>query len=151
MNLPERVLWRALRKLDLHVRRQAPIGRYIADFACHEIGVVIEVDGYPHTLPERQQRDRFRDDWLRTQGYRVLRFRDRQVLENLDDVMTVIHEALPPRWGKGRVGGGRAEGSQKAWEALTLPPVSVLHGTASTPTQPSPIEGEGALHSEPSS
>jgi very-short-patch-repair endonuclease len=150
MNLPERVLWRVLRKLDLHVRRQAPIGRYIADFTCHEVGLVIEVDGYPHTLSERQQRDLVRDDWLRSQGYRVLRFRDQQVLENLDDVMEVISESLPPRWGRGRDGGGRAEGSERVLEALT-PSESVLQGAASTPTQPSPLEEEGALYAERSS
>lgn len=95
MNLPEKVLWKVLRKLDLHVRRQAPIGRYIADFVCHEIGLVIEIDGYPHTFAERRERDLIRDDWLRSQGYRVLRFGNQQVLDQLDVVMEAIHQALP--------------------------------------------------------
>jgi very-short-patch-repair endonuclease len=120
MTLPEKALWRALRRLHLHVRRPAPIGRYVADFAVHEARLVIEIDGGRHDLPEAQLHDAIRDDWLRSQGYRVLRFRNQQVLDDVDGAASgVTMEAVPP-------------------------PAPFRERPAATPTQPSPIEGEGA-------
>jgi very-short-patch-repair endonuclease len=148
MTFAEKALSRALRKTDLHVRRQAPIGRYVVDFAIHDAGLVIEVDGGWHDLPDAQLRDLERDAWLESQGYRVLRFSNQQVLDDLDSVIDPI-PTLPPRWGKGRDGGASAVLSGFAHEAAP-PPVLDLQPTARTPTQPSPIEGEGALHPEPS-
>ena len=87
MTLPEKVLWKALRKMGLHVRRQAPIGRYVADFAVHGAGLVIEVDGGWHDFPNAQLRDVQRDVWLESQGYRVLRFRNQQVLDDVEAVV----------------------------------------------------------------
>jgi very-short-patch-repair endonuclease len=154
MTLPETVLWRSLRTLRLHVRRQVPIGRFIADFVVHAAGLVIEVDGGWHDLDGAQLQDAIRDDWLRSQGYRVLRFRNQQVLDDVDGVVEAIRATLPPRWGKGRDGGGGSDISGKAMEAVRppaprTPPAIVLKPSASTPTQPSPIEGEGAPCSEP--
>jgi very-short-patch-repair endonuclease len=142
MTLPEKALWRVLQRLGLHVRRQAPIGRYIADFVIHQAGLVIEVDGGRHDLPEEQLHDAIRDDWLKSQGYRVLRFRNQQVLDDVDGVVEAILASLPPRWGKGRVGGGGSAASAKTMEAVP-PRAPVRKPTATTPTQPSPIEGEG--------
>jgi very-short-patch-repair endonuclease len=76
MTASERKLWAALRKLDLGIRRQAPIGRYIADFIHHGSALIIEIDGARHDLPEAQLHDLERDAWLNSQGYRVLRIRD---------------------------------------------------------------------------
>jgi very-short-patch-repair endonuclease len=143
MTLPEQVLWKALRKTGLHVRRQVPIGRYVADFAVHEAGLVIEVDGGWHDEPEAQLRDVERDAWLATQGYRVLRVRNQQVLEDMEGVVDAILKSLPPRWGKGGVGGADKPSKRRAQEAA--PPVLNLQPTARTPTQPSPIEGEGVV------
>jgi very-short-patch-repair endonuclease len=78
MTASEKSLWEALRALKLHIRRQVPMGRYIADFAHHASGLVIEVDGARHDLPEEQLHDAERDAWFRTQGYRTLRIRDRE-------------------------------------------------------------------------
>ena len=148
MTVPERKLWTALRKLGLPVRRQAPIGRYIVDFAIHSASLVIEVDGGRHDLPEAQLHDAVRDAWLRSQGYQILRFRNEQALNDPDGVVQMILETLPPRWGKGRDGGGHAEGSEKALEAATPlapnPQTSCPHPLP----YPSPIEGEGTLHAE---
>lgn len=73
----ERRLWGELREFrrqyGIHVRRQAPVGPYVADFAVHAHRLIIEVDGEHHFTPEGLRRDRIRDDWLATQGYRVLR------------------------------------------------------------------------------
>ena len=86
MTVSERKLWQALRKLDIHIRRQAPIGRYIADFAQHAARLVIKVDGARHELPEEQLYDHQRDEWLRSQGYRVVRIRDQEIFEDVDAV-----------------------------------------------------------------
>ena len=73
--MPEKVLWKALRKPDLGFRRQVPIGRYIVDFVHLRGRLVVELDGGWHDLPEAELHDALRDAWLNTQGYRVIRFR----------------------------------------------------------------------------
>ena len=139
---PEQALWKALRQTGLHVRRQAPIGRYVVDFAIHEARLVIEVDGGWHDEPETQLRDVERSAWLETQGYRVLRFRNQQVLDDLGGTVDAILNSLPPRWGKGGVGGAGTRLKRRVLEAAA-PPVLDLQPIARTPTQPSAIEGEG--------
>jgi very-short-patch-repair endonuclease len=86
MTVSEKKLWSALKKLDLGFRRQAPIGRYIADFAKHSAKLVVEVDGPSHDLAEDQLYDHERDEWLRSQGYRVVRVSDREVYADADAV-----------------------------------------------------------------
>jgi len=86
MTASEKNLWSALKKLDLGFRRQAPIGRYIADFAKHSAKLIIEVDGARHDLPEEQLYDHVRDEWLRSQGYRVIRVSDGEAYADPDAV-----------------------------------------------------------------
>ena len=91
----ERLLWRHLRAKQiegLKFRRQEPIGKYIVDFACHEKRIVIEVDGGQHSIDEA--RDKERDEWLKEQGYRVLRFWNNEVLTNTEGVLEVIRSML---------------------------------------------------------
>ncbi len=95
----ERQLWSLLshRGMDgFHFRRQVPIGAYIADFACHHAKLIIEVDGGQHDLdaPAEIARTRF----LESEGYRVIRFWNNEVLGNLEGVHMVINDALlgPP-------------------------------------------------------
>ena len=106
----EQRLWQALRPLKLNIRRQAPIGPYVADFVNHTAKLVIEVDGYYHSLPERQATDAERDAWLTRQGYRVLRVSDHDVDQNLSKVIDRItaelsppSPTLPPSRGKGEI------------------------------------------------
>jgi very-short-patch-repair endonuclease len=77
MTLGEQKLWRDLkdfcRLYGIHVRRQAPIGAYIADFAIHEHKLIIEVDGHFHIEGEGPIRDAKRDAWFAGVGYRVHR------------------------------------------------------------------------------
>ncbi|MFX5752153.1 DUF559 domain-containing protein, partial [Acinetobacter baumannii] len=77
----EAKLWEALRALKLNIRRQVPIGPYIADFAHHRSGLIIEVEGARHDLPGEQLRDAARDAWFETQGCRTVRIRDRDAYE----------------------------------------------------------------------
>jgi very-short-patch-repair endonuclease len=76
MTVSERKLWAVLRKLDLGFRRQAPMGRYVADFVHHGAALIVELDGARHDLPEAQLHDLERDAWPKSQGYRVLRIPD---------------------------------------------------------------------------
>ena len=89
MTPAERALWQYLRKRQLGVkfRRQAPIGRYIVDFVCFEVKLVIEVDGAHHA---NNPNDKVRDAWLASQGFRVLRFWNHEVLHNAEGVVSVI-------------------------------------------------------------
>jgi 5-methyltetrahydrofolate--homocysteine methyltransferase len=90
-------LWQRLRNRQLggaKFRRQAPIGNYIVDFVCFESRVIVEIDGSVHDLPERAERDAVRHDWLEHQGFRVIRFRDGEVYNDIDSVLRAISEAL---------------------------------------------------------
>jgi very-short-patch-repair endonuclease len=90
-------LWRHLRHLPIEhspFRRQATIGPYFADFACHERRLVIEVDGAQHNEPENVARDAERSVYLESQGYRILRFWNNDVLKNIDGVMEAILAAM---------------------------------------------------------
>nr|WP_295462822.1 DUF559 domain-containing protein [Mesorhizobium sp.] len=73
----ERRLWSELREFrrwyGIHVRRQAPVGPYVADFVIHEHKIVIEVDGEHHFTRAGLVRDRRRDEWFAAQGYRTIR------------------------------------------------------------------------------
>jgi very-short-patch-repair endonuclease len=90
----ERRLWAWLRTLrkahGLHIRRQAPIGRFVADFACHSAKLVIELDGPFH----EPSADADRDAWFRTAGYRTLRFSNEEVIAHWDRVVWAIEAAL---------------------------------------------------------
>ena len=93
----EQLLWRGLRKRQLNgfrFRRQHPIGKYIVDFVCLEQKLIVELDGGQHL--EQQRYDIQRDDWLRSQGYTVLRFWNNQVMNELDQVLEAILNILPP-------------------------------------------------------
>ncbi|MDI1325873.1 MAG: DUF559 domain-containing protein [Brevundimonas sp.] len=93
----ERILWEALRPLKMNFRRQTPVGRYVADFAHLGSRLIIEVDGPHHELPERQARGAERTAWLKTGGFRVIRFPERQVRNDLNTVIErIVAEAAPP-------------------------------------------------------
>ncbi|WP_353705803.1 endonuclease domain-containing protein [Bradyrhizobium sp. INPA03-11B] len=80
------------RQIDGHkFARQVPIGNYICDFACREKRLVIGVDGGQHA---DSAADAIRDRYLADEGYRVLRFWNNEVLENIEGVLTTIEAAL---------------------------------------------------------
>ena len=146
----EAKLWDRLRKLNTHIRRQAPIGPYIVDFACLRARLVIEVDGGVHNRTDVALRDLKRDEWLAREGYRVLRIDSRRIPGDLDAVVAEITQAIRlkaplPLEGEGVGGWGvtppHLEMTQEAQSRL---PRSNNQPPASTPTQPSPLEGEGS-------
>lgn len=93
----ERVVWKALRELKMNFRRQVPIGPYVADFAHLGSRLIVEIDGYHHTLPDRQARDVERDAWLRAEGFRVLRIAEPDVKTSLNAVVQrIVAETTPP-------------------------------------------------------
>src|SRR4051812_35005817 len=94
--ITERRLWDLLRgrRLEgLKFRRQVPVGPYVADFLCLRHRLIVEADGPLHD----PARDAVRDAWLGTQGFRVLRFTNSEVMDK-DRVLGRIIEAVeaPP-------------------------------------------------------
>ena len=90
----EDVLWQALRGRrlgNLKFRRQHPVAgtSFVADFLCYDARLVIEIDGSVHTT--QQQEDIWRQQAIEDAGYKVLRFTNEQVLENLPSVLAEIH------------------------------------------------------------
>jgi very-short-patch-repair endonuclease len=93
---PERALWARLKSDQLDgakFRRQAVIGPYIADFACRSpVMLVVELDGDTHGM--QSEYDAMRTRYLESRGYRVLRFSNRDVLQNREDVLATISACL---------------------------------------------------------
>jgi len=103
-------VWRMLRahRMNGHkFRRQVPIGRYIADFVCHEARLVVEIDGGQHDSSSPRETER--SGFLQKEGYRILRFWNNEVLANPDGVHETIVDELaaspppcpPPSRGRG--------------------------------------------------
>ena len=89
----ENLLWSRLRNrqiLDLKFRRQHPIGNYFADFACVEIGLVVERDGGQHTEAMALEYDGKRRADMAAIGFQTIRFWDNDVLINTDAVLERI-------------------------------------------------------------
>ncbi len=91
----EKKLWRHLRGRQLDARqfrKQVPIGNYVVDFCCLKAQLVVEVDGGQHDVHSAQDERRTR--WLNAQGYRVIRFWNNEVLQNIDGVLQEISRVL---------------------------------------------------------
>jgi very-short-patch-repair endonuclease len=91
----EKMIWKHLRGRQLKglkFRRQQPLGSYIVDFICFEKNIIIEIDGGQHVLQTAQ--DDRRDEWLKKQGFRVLRFWNNDVLANFEGVLEVIKSTI---------------------------------------------------------
>ena len=87
-------MWAVLRNSQMEgakFRRQQPIGPYVVDFCCWQAKLVIEVDGGQHA--DNPEDDR-RTQWLSERGWRVIRFWNNEVLDNLEGVRTAITAAL---------------------------------------------------------
>ena len=78
----------------LSFRRQHPIGDYVVDFYCTRLRLAAEVDGGQHNVQRRQIADERRTRWLQAKGVTVLRFWNREVLENIEGVWDEIARAV---------------------------------------------------------
>ena len=97
MTKAEACLWKyALRANSLGVpfRRERPIGRFIADFVCLPLKLVIEVDGVTHLYEETKIKDAQKDTALNEMGFEILRFDDHLILNNMDFVIGVIRDKI---------------------------------------------------------
>jgi very-short-patch-repair endonuclease len=94
----ERLLWRHVRgnQLGVRVRRQQPVGPFIVDFFVPAVRVVIEIDGSVHDPAHERVRDAERQRQLEAVGFRVLRFRNDEVLADPNGVLARLKEALTP-------------------------------------------------------
>jgi very-short-patch-repair endonuclease len=95
----ERRVWKALRNRQIEAckfRRQVPLGTYIVDFVCIEKKLVIELDGGQHA--DRAAHDERRTEWLRGEGYRVVRFWNNEVTTNFEGVLERIRLELRGEW-----------------------------------------------------
>ncbi|MGH2568488.1 MAG: endonuclease domain-containing protein [Bacteroidota bacterium] len=96
----ERLLWSRIRRKQLkgyQFYRDKIIGRYIVDFSCPSAWLIVELDGSQHYTPEGIRKDKERDKHLSRLGFRVLRFPNTEVFENLDGVVQEIYDHLPER------------------------------------------------------
>ena len=95
MTEAEKILWECLKKNDwqLNFRRQHPISIYIADFYCHQIKLVIELDGGYHENTEVKLNDEFRENDIKGLGINILRFKNEEVVDGIEIVLLKIKEA----------------------------------------------------------
>jgi very-short-patch-repair endonuclease len=93
--LSEVLLWlelkgKMMRGYDFH--RQKPIDNYIVDFFCHELMLVIEIDGITHTWEEVAVNDEIRQRKIESLGIQFLRFDDKEIKQNMSFVLNTIHD-----------------------------------------------------------
>jgi len=95
MTPAERLLWWKLKDKQQGWKflRQTPVGPFIVDFACLEVLLAIEVDGATHHAKDEIEYDASRTRYLESQGWRVVRFWNREIFENLNGVVDTIHNA----------------------------------------------------------
>jgi very-short-patch-repair endonuclease len=93
----ERKLWSILRShqiAGLRFRRQQPIGPYIVDFYCSAAKLIIELDGDQHGADRNALYDEARTQWLRARGYSVLRFPNRTVFQESQEIVAAVAHVL---------------------------------------------------------
>lgn len=89
----EKILWERLRNNKLKgykFRRQHPINLFIADFYCHQLKLIIEVDGEYHNSPEQIQKDEERTLILQDNDLKIIRITNHKIETNIDEVITEI-------------------------------------------------------------
>lgn len=92
----EIILWKdVLRSRNMHgfqFLRQYSIDNYIVDFVCRKLMLIIEIDGYSHNF--KYEEDKVRDAHLNKLGYEVLRFEEKEVKYDIDNVVRVIEDTV---------------------------------------------------------
>ncbi len=121
----ENILWKAIHinEWKLKFRRQHPIYNYVADFYCHAIKLIIELDGGIHEAEEVKRYDADRENKLKDLGLTVLRFKNEQIIKNTHQVMQVISETIS------KLKNSQKNYSDKPTQALASPPLVVEGNT----------------------
>jgi very-short-patch-repair endonuclease len=97
----EAILWQALRNRalgELKFVRQEPIGPYFADFCCRERKLLVELDGATHSTDAERARDEARTRFFESQNYRVIRFSNADVYDDIESVTNTILAAFGEPW-----------------------------------------------------
>ena len=95
--IQEKRLWNILKNKQFHnlkFKRQYPIGKYIVDFVCKEHKIVIELDGGQHNPPDQISYDKERSCYLGNLGYKVVRFWNNEVYENINGVIEKLEQEI---------------------------------------------------------
>ena len=96
MTVAEKKLWDRLNKSQLGVRFKAqhPIDIFIADFYCHKFKLIIELNGDYHNQEEQKQKDEVRTEVLRLNGLKIIRFKNEEVEQDINQVLTTIKNKI---------------------------------------------------------
>jgi len=96
LGLPEIIIWRELKdsKLGKKFRRQYGVGKYSLDFYCPELRFGIELDGSTHDSRESYAHDQEREHFITSQNIKIIRFQNKDVLNNLNGVVEEIKKYL---------------------------------------------------------
>ncbi|WP_246431404.1 endonuclease domain-containing protein [Winogradskyella flava] len=96
MTESERLLWKKLRlkPQGFKFRRQHPISSFVLDFYCHKIKLSIEIDGDYHLTKEQQVKDKERTEAIKELGIKEIRFRNKDVTDDIENVMLKINSEL---------------------------------------------------------
>ena len=96
MTVAEKIIWERLCKnqLSVRIRRQHPVWKYIADYYCHELKLVIEIDGGIHLSKENKEYDIGRETTLNEFGIEIIRFTNDQVINEIEHVIEAISEKI---------------------------------------------------------
>ena len=100
----EDLLWQRIRNRQINgfkFRREHQFGNYICDFFCREANLVVECDGEVHDQNESWHHDQARDAYMISQGLRILRFTNQQILHDTESVLREIQDYLPAPSGSG--------------------------------------------------
>jgi very-short-patch-repair endonuclease len=92
----ERLLWNKLRRknFDYRFRRQFGIDKYIVDFYCPKLKLVIELDRATHSTNLEIEKDKFRQSYLESLGLTIKRYNNTDVFKNMDGVMQSIKDEI---------------------------------------------------------
>jgi cyclase len=96
MTVTEKIIWDRVCKnqLGVRIRRQHPVWKFIADFYCHEVKLIIEIDGGIHLRPENKEYDISRDTILKEFQIEILRFTNDEVINGPELVIEKIKRAI---------------------------------------------------------
>jgi very-short-patch-repair endonuclease len=97
MTQPEEKMWQLLRNSQFHslkFRRQHPIRRFIVDFYCHELKLVVEIDGSIHDTEIQKERDENRTFMIEELGLKVIRFENKMVMNDVTKVLSEIEKHI---------------------------------------------------------